>query len=118
MISILGIPTDRHSSFLEGAALAPPLIIKEFYSEAGNLFTENGIDLGKEGYWKDLGSIELMDPEHEFDKIKDSIEDVLNNRNYPISIGGDHSITYPIIAGYHKFYPKVNILHFDAHPDL
>ena len=55
MISILGIPTDKHSSFLEGAALAPPLIIKEFYSEAGNLFTENGIDLGKDGYWKDLG---------------------------------------------------------------
>ena len=118
MISILGIPTDKHSSFLEGAAVAPPLIIKEFHSDAGNKFTENGLDLGKKGLWEDIGLIKLMDSDNEFDKIKDSIEDVLNNRNYPISIGGDHSITYPIIAGYHKFYPKVNILHFDAHPDL
>ena len=118
MISVIGIPTDRHSSFLKGAALAPPLIIKEFHSDAGNKFAENGLDLGKEGLWEDIGLIKLMDSDNEFDKIKDSIEDVLNNRNYPISIGGDHSITYPIIAGYHKFYPKVNILHFDAHPDL
>ena len=118
MISIVGIPTDKHSSFLKGAALAPPLIIKEFHSDAGNKFAENGLDLGKEGLWEDIGLIKLMDSDNEFDKIKDSIEDVLNNRNYPISIGGHHSITYPIIAGYHKFYPKLNILHFDAHPDL
>ena len=118
MISIVGIPTDKHSSFLKGAALAPPLIIKEFHSDAGNKFAENGLDLGKEGLWEDIGLIKLMDSDNEFDKIKDSIEDVLNDRNYPISIGGDHSITYPIIAGYHKFYPKLNILHFDAHPDL
>ena len=118
MISIVGIPTDKHSSFLKGAALAPPLIIKEFHSDARNKFTENGLNLGKEGLWEDIGLIKLMDSDNEFDKIKDSIEGVLNNRNYPISIGGDHSITYPIIAGYHKFYPKVNILHFDAHPDL
>ena len=118
MISIVGIPTDKHSSFLKGAALAPPLIIKEFHSDAGNKFAENGLDLGEEGLWKYIGLIKLMDSDNEFDKIKDSIEDVLNDRNYPISIGGDHSITYPIIAGYHKFYPKLNILHFDAHPDL
>ena len=118
MISIVGIPTDKHSSFLKGAALAPLLIIKEFHSDAGNKFAENGLDLGKEGLWEDIGLIKLMDSDNEFDKIKDSIEHVLNNRNYPISIGGDHSITYPIIAGYHKFYPKLNILHFDAHPDL
>ncbi len=118
MISIVGIPTDKHSSFLKGAALAPPLIIKEFHSDAGNKFAENGLDLGEEGLWEDIGLIKLMDSDNEFDKIKDSIEDVLNDRNYPISIGGDHSITYPIIAGYHKFYPKLNILHFDAHPDL
>ena len=33
-------------------------------------------------------------------------------------IGGDHSITYPILSAYNKFFPKINIVHFDAHPDL
>ena len=59
MISVIGIPTDRHSSFLKGAALAPPLIIKEFHSDAGNKFAEKGLDLGKEGLWEDIGIIKL-----------------------------------------------------------
>ena len=70
MISIIGIPTDKHSSFLKGAALAPPLIIKEFHSDAGNKFAENGLDLGKEGLWEDIGLIKLMDSDNEFDKSK------------------------------------------------
>ena len=40
------------------------------------------------------------------------------NDKYCISIGGDHSITYPIISAYGPFFPKINIVHFDAHPDL
>ena len=42
----------------------------------------------------------------------------LKKNNFCISIGGDHSITYPILHGYNNFYPKLNVLHFDAHPDL
>ena len=118
MISILGIPTDTHSSFMTGAALAPPLIMKEFHSEAGNRFSENGLDLGKEDLWEDLGSIDLTNKDNEFEIIEDSIKKVLKNGDHCISIGGDHSITYPIIAGYHEFYPKLNIIHIDAHPDL
>ena len=77
MISILGIPTDTHSSFMTGAALAPPLIMKEFHSEAGNRFSENGLDLGKEDLWEDLGSIELTNKDNEFEIIEDSIKKVL-----------------------------------------
>jgi agmatinase len=36
----------------------------------------------------------------------------------PISLGGDHSITYPIIRAFAKKYPNLSILHFDAHPDI
>jgi len=118
MISIVGIPTDKHSSFLRGASEAPPAIMKEFHSEAGNRFSENGLDLGKNGLWKDVGSLDLTDRDNEFEIIKNSINDILKNGDHCISLGGDHSITYPIIAGYHEFYPKLNIIHFDAHPDL
>ena len=33
-------------------------------------------------------------------------------------LGGDHSITYPLVKAAAKHYPNLNILHFDAHPDL
>ena len=118
MISIVGIPTDRQSSCLNGASEAPPVIMKEFYSEASNRFSENGLDLGKNGLWKDVGNLDLTDKDHEFEIIKNSINNILKNGDHCISLGGDHSITYPIIAGYHEFYPKLNIIHFDAHPDL
>ena len=109
MISIVGIPTDKHSSFLRGASEAPPVIMKEFYSEASNRFSENGLDLDKNGLWKDVGNLDLTGKDHEFEIIKNSINNILKNGDHCISLGGDHSITYPIIAGYHEFYPKLNI---------
>jgi agmatinase len=35
-----------------------------------------------------------------------------------ITLGGDHSISFPVIRAYAREFPKLNILHFDAHPDL
>jgi agmatinase len=35
-----------------------------------------------------------------------------------LSLGGDHAITYPILRAYAKQYHELNVLHFDAHPDL
>ncbi len=36
----------------------------------------------------------------------------------PVSLGGDHSITYPIVRAVAKRHPGLTIFHFDAHPDL
>ena len=116
MISIVGIPTDKHLSFLSGASEAPPVIMKEFHSEAID-FLKNALILVRtdlERCWK----FRLTGKDHEFEIIKNSINNILKNGDHCISLGGDHSITYPIIAGYHKFTSKLNIIHFDAHPDL
>ena len=36
----------------------------------------------------------------------------------PLSLGGDHSVTYPVVAALAEIHGPLNILHFDAHPDL
>ena len=118
MISIIGIPTDTNSSFMSGASQAPPIILREFNSDATNKFSENGIDLGEENIWIDRGNLTIDEPHNEFELISNAIQSELTDNNFCISIGGDHSITYPIIAAHHKFFPKINIVHFDAHPDL
>lgn len=118
IISIIGMPTDINSSFLSGSSKAPPIIMKEFNSDATNQFSENGIDLGQSDIWIDKGNIDLGDSKNQFELISDSIKDELIEERHCISLGGDHSITYPIIAAYHDFFPKINIIHFDAHPDL
>jgi arginase len=35
-----------------------------------------------------------------------------------VSLGGDHSITFPIVKAVARFHPELTIFHFDGHPDL
>ena len=54
MISVIEIPTDINSSFALGASKGPPIIKKQFDSEATNKFSENGFDLRKRYNWKNI----------------------------------------------------------------
>ena len=118
MISIIGVPTDINSSFISGASKAPSIIKNQFNSNATNKFSENGCDLETMDKWIELGNLNIENQDKVFELISDTIQKELMDDKYCISIGGDHSITYPILSAYNKFFPKINIVHFDAHPDL
>ena len=45
-------------------------------------------------------------------------EDILNKKIFPLTLGGEHSITPGCIAPFAKKYKKLCLLHFDAHADL
>ena len=117
-IAVLGIPLDLNSSYLRGPALAPPLIREAFYSESANLWTEGGIDLGKETDWRFMGELGILDKGNWLSHIETRVEGILKGKIRLISLGGDHSVTFPIIRVYHKFYPDLTVLQLDAHPDL
>ena len=51
-------------------------------------------------------------------KMSDINEKILNKKLFPITLGGEHSITPGCIAPFVKRYKKICILHFDAHADL
>ena len=51
-------------------------------------------------------------------KISDINEKILNKKMFPMTFGGEHSITPGCIAPFIKKYKKVCLLHFDAHADL
>jgi len=51
-------------------------------------------------------------------KISDINEKILNKKLFPITLGGEHSITPGCIAPFVKKYKKLCLLHFDAHADL
>ncbi len=51
-------------------------------------------------------------------KIADINEKILNNKLFPMTFGGEHSITPGCIAPFAKKYKKLFLLHFDAHADL
>ena len=115
---IYGCPLDDNSSFLRGASLAPPLMREAFFSPSANTCAENGMDLGKEDRLVDAGDIKFTEKLDKFKEIEKFTENILNAGAIPFCLGGDHSITYPIIKAVSGKFPEINILHLDAHPDL
>lgn len=103
---------------MRGPADAPPMIRDALASEASHRWTENGINLDAGECLFDAGDVFPKTRIDEFELINASITELLAQRFYPLSLGGDHSITYPIIAAFARVYPELSILHFDAHPDL
>jgi agmatinase len=51
-------------------------------------------------------------------KMSDVNEEILNRKLFPITFGGEHSITPGCIAPFVKKHKKICLLHFDAHTDL
>ena len=112
------MPYDASSSHLRGPALAPPLIRAALHSPAGNAWTEALQDLGASNWLQDVGDLDLSSTAVARGQIRAGIADILRRGWRPIALGGDHSVTYPILQAIHEVHPSVTILHLDAHPDL
>lgn len=112
-INIQGIQWDAKSSFQKGPVKAPALIRKALYSDSMNLYAESGISIENE-LVSDKGDFEINDY---FDIEKITLNH-LEKGHKILSLGGDHSVTFPIIKVLHEHYPKLDILHIDAHADL
>ncbi len=112
-IIIQGIQFDEKSSYQKGPKLAPPLIREALHCGSLNLFGENGTSIENSGI-EDRGDFEII----EYFNIEKITSNHLNSNAKIFTLGGDHSITYPILKAYGEHYPKIDILHIDAHSDL
>jgi arginase len=112
-INIQGLAWDAKSSFQLGPAKAPDLIRKALHSDSMNLYSENGISIENEAI-TDKGDFEIK----AYFDIEKITRNHLKTGNKILSLGGDHSVTFPIIKAYHDHYPTLDILHIDAHADL
>jgi arginase len=115
---LLGIPFDAHSSYLRGPAQAPPLIREALHCDSSNSWTETGVNLGTPGTFADAGDLSLAEDISAFEVIEKKVAELLDEGQRPVSLGGDHSVTYPVVRAFGKRYPDLTIIHFDAHPDL
>lgn len=116
-LALLGIPWDESSSYLRGAAGAPPLIRAAFSCESSNSSGENGVELAPE-VLHDAGDLVPASGASMRSRIEAAIEELLARGLSPICLGGDHAVTYPILRAFARRRPRLSILHFDAHPDL
>lgn len=119
--TLLGVPYDASSSFLRGPSAAPERIREALHSPSANMWSEELRDLGAGG-WADAGDVTLP-PEAESAReshavIEEAVGRLLATGARPLVLGGDHSITYPVLRAVAAASGAVTILHIDAHADL
>jgi arginase len=115
--ALLGIGFDGQSSYLRGAGDAPGKIREAMACEAANSWTETGVDLSVAGAYEDAGDLKFAEDDA-FAAIEAGVGELIARGKRPVSLGGDHSITFPIVKAFAGKYADLTIFHFDAHPDL
>lgn len=113
-VTFVGIPFDRHSSYLQGPALAPNRIRSILHSGAGNSYTELNFNVLDHPQFSDAGNFVI----DQYIDISTQAEALLKQGGRLLSLGGDHSVTYPLIKAHAQFFEPFTILQIDAHGDL
>lgn len=116
-ITLLGFPWDASSSYARGPALAPAVIRSVLFSEASSPYSLSGVDARKAIAAYDFADLPEDGAAYR-EAITQRIAAVLSARRKPLSLGGDHSVAYPILCAMRDAHGPVNVLQVDAHPDL
>ncbi len=129
-VALIGVPFDQGTLGRPGARFGPDAVrdAPRTYNYSDPYGQQNvaegfyDIDVEDEQLrgvtMSDCGNITIVPSEvvKNFGKITAAVEKVVERGAFPVVIGGDHAITFPVVRGLGKFGP-VNIVHFDAHLD-
>lgn len=130
--AVLGVPYDWGVGYRPGARAAPRAL-----RDASTRYA-----LPAEGFWDvetgrhrlrglrliDVGDVDVvyLDAEESFARIAEAVRTIVARRALPLVLGGDHSITFPAVAGLREAFgeggrfggARLHILQFDAHLDF
>ncbi|MFN2446567.1 MAG: agmatinase [Vicinamibacterales bacterium] len=118
-VTLVGLPWDASSSFQTGAAGAPARIRQALHSPSSNSWNERGQNALAPEVFDDAGDVSLGEEATVArSAIESAISTLIADQRVPIALGGDHSITYPIVRGFRVHHDRLTIVHIDAHGDL
>lgn len=117
-VAVAGICYDGQSSFMPGAAGAPDRIRAAYHSDSTNQCCENGLDLATVDWFLDAGNRRPEPRADWWTEIEGFAAELISRGVRTIFLGGDHSISYPLLRAHAGSYADLTILHLDAHADL
>ena len=117
-VALLGVPYDGGVSYRTGARFGPRAV-----REQSSLIRPWNPVLKVHPFDRlrvaDCGDVDVVpiSIERTHAAIEAKIDAVLTAGARPVSIGGDHSITLPILRALARRHGPLGVVHFDAHPD-
>src|SRR5579862_151657 len=117
-VAILPIPLDRTTSYVPGTRTGPhEILVASSHMELWD--EETGTDVHRIGVFT-LPEMEF--PFASMDEVVDEIRrvaaEIVNRGKFPMVLGGEHSITGPIVAAVAAKHSNLSVLQIDAHADL
>lgn len=117
-IVLFGAPFDSTTSFRPGARFGSSAIRHESF----------GIETYSPYQDKDLTDLKVFDcgdlelcfgsPEDALKDIEEQARKIVSDGKLPVMLGGEHLVTFAAVKAVFEKYPKMHIIHFDAHADL
>jgi agmatinase len=117
-VVILPIPLDRTTSYVAGTRMGPhEILVASSHMELWD--EETATDVHSIGIYT-LPELEL--PYAGMDEVMQEIRrvasELVSRGKFPVVLGGEHSITAPVVAAVATKHPGLSVLQIDAHADL
>ncbi|NQU65140.1 MAG: agmatinase [SAR324 cluster bacterium] len=115
-IVLVPVPFDRARSWQKGARKGPQAILDasphlEFYD------IETDTEVYKQGIHTEIPI--LSDASDDMiQMVKERVADILKHNQFPVVIGGDHSVSIGAVAAAVEKFAELSVLQLDAHADL
>lgn len=122
-ISLIGVPID-FGQMRRGVDMGPSAIryagaverlesIGHSVIDEGDIYVQNVADLEIHPKLRNLGAVVEAS-----ERLADRVGKVIEKKNFPLVLGGDHSIAIGTLAGLAKHYNNLGVIWYDAHADM
>lgn len=116
-IIIIPVPYDETSTWIKGSDKGPEAIMEasanlEFYD------IETDTEVHKLGIHTVDPILEKSTPEALVDAVYQKIKDLLNDKKFPVIVGGNHTVSIGAVKAYAACFTGLSVLQLDAHSDL
>ncbi len=116
-VVIFPIPYELTTSFLKGTSRAPLRVIE--VSDYLELYEE---EMGWEPWKIGISTLEPIETVHDVEEMMRRIESatrwLISSNKFPVFIGGEHTISFPIVKAFKGSGTKFSVIQLDAHADL
>jgi agmatinase len=115
---VVPVPYDLTSTYQSGSRMGPAAIL-----EASGHMELYDDELCRETYLSGIHTLPFLEPDARGPKemmetVRQKVSEVLSSRKIPVTLGGEHSISFGCVQAVLEKYPGLSVLQLDAHADM